>query len=628
VGVDADELDDDFVRALGLTAHVRASDLLNMLESMRDGHRDFDASRVYLAYQHFARLLLPRSSWVSDVDDVPIARFRDRFSTNEGLVLVDMGDGTADWKRPDQVRRGKAILPESGLYVPDREGFRSLWSALRISETTIGDCCNFLKAHAEQYNPNVEQGVVIQVYRHLNRLLIDHDGDAPTCRYIPLACFGIWRARRPMYLVGDEQLRDRLAASLPDQYFWQPPCDPRSIDSLIKALAVTPLRPRVRPLPDLRAQEEGEDLTPTFRAAVDHLSNSLGKRDASLRQALTVSWDELRSAPLYVYDGEVPVDVYVGPLNQNVRTDLKAYFSTDPLQFHVSNDAVELREGAGAAIATLFDDASLFPFDAEWVLAWQAAKRSVADALRFNVDDAAHKAKVEATANEIENQKAKASVKLKARKNKKDESGPPSPPPRELKDFQPGISSVEIVDGKPAQEPKGPVKPKLGKRPRPSRPKDEESVPNTSYTHGEIEDFGWDVLLHVLNRAGGADLEDFRRRHGVGADGAFNWGDFVELKATGRSMQTSVSLTPMEFKRALERGNDYILALVHNCEKGSSTKIKLIFDPARRVSLRETEGVRLYGLPDAPGIVIELGQNGEIADQEAETSSVPPSEND
>jgi hypothetical protein len=81
-------------------------------------------------------------------------------------------------------------------------------------------------------------------------------------------------------------------------------------------------------------------------------------------------------------------------------------------------------------------------------------------------------------------------------------------------------------------------------------------------------------------------------------------------------MQSSVSFTPMEFRQALERGNDYILALVHNCEKGANTKIKLIFDPARRVGLRETEGVRLNGLPDAAGIVVELGLDGEMSSVE------------
>jgi hypothetical protein len=616
--VGAEELDEDFVDALGLTAHVRVSDLLEMLEAMRDGELQFDASRAYLAYQHFARLV-PKPGWVSAVGDVPITEFRDRFAAKDGLVLVDIGDGTVDWRRPSQVRRGKPIIPDSALYVPDREIFRTLWNALKIGETTVDDCCDYLRAHAERYDPWAEQGIVIQIYRHLNALLAAGSAATVAYRYITLACYGVWRARRPIYLVSDEQLRDRLATTVTDQFFWQPPCDTRSIETLINALSVSRISPRVRLLADARAQEQGEDLTATFQAAVDHLSNSLGKRDASLRQALKVSWDALRSAKLYVYDGEVPVEVDALELGRAIRTAVQAHVQIDPLEFHISSEALELREGAGAAVAGLFDSASVFSFDAEWVLAWQAAKRMVAGALRFATDDAAHKAKVESTADEINSQKGKGPVKLTARKNLKSESTPPLPP-RELKEFQPGIASVEVVAGQPSKVAKRPIKAKLGKRPRPSRPNNDELVTNTSYTNAEIEDFAWDILLHVLERADGIELEDFRRRHGVGADGAFDWGDFVELKATGRSMQTSVSLTPMEFKRALERGNDYILALVHNCEKGSNTKVKLIFDPARRVSLRETEGIRLNGLPDAAGIVVELGQHGEIASTEDEKS--------
>lgn len=77
-------------------------------------------------------------------------------------------------------------------------------------------------------------------------------------------------------------------------------------------------------------------------------------------------------------------------------------------------------------------------------------------------------------------------------------------------------------------------------------------------------------------------------------------------------MQTSVSLTAAEFAQALQRGNDYILALVHHCEKGSPTRVKLIFDPARRGNVRETEAVRLSGLDSAPGIIVELGPDGSV----------------
>ncbi|MER9337112.1 hypothetical protein NKJ06_24505 [Mesorhizobium sp. M0293] len=94
------------------------------------------------------RGLIPKSARVSTVGETPIAGFRDRFATKEGLVLVDVSDGTAVWRRPSQVRSGKPIVPDSALYVPEREIYRTLWNALRIGETTIGDCCEYVRSHA------------------------------------------------------------------------------------------------------------------------------------------------------------------------------------------------------------------------------------------------------------------------------------------------------------------------------------------------------------------------------------------------------------------------------------------------------------------------------------------------
>ena len=620
-GIGAAELDEEFVDALGLKARASVDDLLTMIEEMRDGEASFDLARVLHAYQHFARLV-PKTPWYSSIGDVSTAEFRSRFAAGEGLVVVMTGERSAEWRRPRQVRRGRPIVPDPALYAIDRDGLRPLWKALEIGETTVEDCCDYLRSHAEWVDPDAQLGDVITIYRHLNALLAGKDSIPVACRHIPLACTSGWRARRPIHLVDDVMLRERLAAALPDAHFWEPPCDTRSIGALVDALSIQRILPRVRPRTDVRAAEQGEDQGPTFGAAVNHLSNVLGKRDASLRQALKVSWEALRDARLFVYDGEVPVDLDASPLARTIRTSVPAHVQLNPLEIHIMADALETRDGAGAAMASLFDAGALFSFDAEWMLAWQAAKQQVKEeALAFAVDDAAHKAKVEGTAAEIA-KKGNGPVKLNSRKIAKGTPPPPPPPPpRELKDFQPGISAVEVVDGK-AIEPKKkpPIRTRLSRRPNPSRPSQNEQVANTAYTNGEIEDFAWDVLVHVLERADGAELENFRRRHGVGADGAIDWDQFVELKATGRSMQTSVSLTPAEFERALQRRNDYILALVHGCEKGSTTKVKLIFDPMRRLSTRETEGIRLNGLPDAAGIVIELGEDGSLSSVEEGTA--------
>lgn len=318
--------------------------------------------------------------------------------------------------------------------------------------------------------------------------------------------------------------------------------------------------------------------------------------------------------PLHVHDGEVPIQVHDPALGEPVRTIVRAHLTRSPLALHVASDALGDREDAGRAIASLFRQSVKYPFDGEWALAWQAAERVAAASLRFDTDDDAHAAKMAVAAAQIA-KIASGNLKLKQREKKQADA----PPPRELKDVQPGISSVGVVQGSKPEPKKEPTRPDLKQRKLPSGSGDTEPVANTNYTTAQLQDYGWGVLSNVLAREDGKELEDFRRRHGVGADGAFDWKEFVELKATGRSMQSSISLTPAEFTRAVEKGNDYILALVYGCEKGHQTKVKLIFDPARRASLRETEGVRLSGLPDAAGIEISLGEDENVTAAAAST---------
>jgi hypothetical protein len=443
--------------------------------------------------------------------------------------------------------------------------------------------------------------------------LLGKDGTSPSApvRHVPLACTEDWRARRPILLVENPSLRARLAEARPEHFFWRPPCDTRSLGTLVEALSVTRLAPTVRPLPDQRAAEAGEDLTTTFAAAVDHLSDTLGRANAAVRSALLIHWDQLRTIKLFAYDDTAPVEVMDPLLGAPVRTTLRAHLQRAPLELHANVGALGAREDVGALIAGLFDPAVAYPFDGEWALAWQAAERSAAAALRFATDDVAHAAKVAAGAAQVA-ANATGPVKLRGSGPGKGSKAPPPAPLRELKDLQPGVVSVSIVEGQAPNPTKPPPRPNLKRRKTPSAEANARP-PNTAYTLGQLEDFGWDVVVHVLQRGDGPELEDFRRRHHVGADGAFDWDEFVELKAAGRSMQTSVMLTASEFARALERGNNYILALVHQCEKGSPTRVKLIFDPARRASVRETEAVRLSGLDSAPGVIVELGEDGRLS---------------
>jgi hypothetical protein len=175
------------------------------------------------------------------------------------------------------------------------------------------------------------------------------------------------------------------------------------------------------------------------------------------------------------------------------------------------------------------------------------------------------------------------------------------------------VVSVEVVTGSPPT-PAGPKKPLAKNAPPPSPPPPDPSTgAPLDYDARDLEQHAWEVLAEILNSSEEAQIADFRKRHQVGADGAIDWKKFVELKATGGAPQASIELSATEFERAQEKGIDYVLALVSGLEKGRQTEIRLIFDPANRVSLRPSGSVRLVGLADAPAVVVRLAD--EAAEQ-------------
>ena len=610
-GLSGNDLDDGFAEAIGLISSVRSSDLLASLEAMRDREEPFDLARLRLAYQHFSKTLY-RVSWPTTVGDVPISEFRARFEKGRGLVIVSTAEGM-DWRRPRQVLRGRQIFPVQDRYVIDKDAYRPLWNALGINEATLADCNGYLRDHIIYHGPEDDDGTLIEIYGYMNARIAKADRAAlDGVRHVPLACLGGWRAKRPILLVADSALRRRLADARPDRFFWRPPCEPGAIADLVTALSVTVVNPEIRPARDEIARENGEDFAARFERAVDLLSDTLGRRNVDARARLSIAWDQLRSIPLYVHDDEVPIDVSHPALGTAVRTGVKSHLSRNPLELHVVEAAFGSRDDVGRAIAALFSDSAQrnWSFDAEWVLAWQAAEEvKAATPLQFKADDAEHAAKIASTAAQVA-ANAGGTVKLTSQAG----AGLPKVDIRKLKTIQPGIASVTVQTGNKPSQVKPKTSPSLSSTPRPASPAGPPQAPiiNTNYTNGQLEAFGWDILQHVLARADGAELVDFRRRHGVGADGAFDWKEFVELKATGRSQQSSIRLQPAEYARAHERGNDYILALVYGAEQGLQTRVKLIFDPVRRAVVRETEGVTLSGLIEADGINVGLGEQGEI----------------
>ena len=132
-----------------------------------------------------------------------------------------------------------------------------------------------------------------------------------------------------------------------------------------------------------------------------------------------------------------------------------------------------------------------------------------------------------------------------------------------------------------------------------------------AYTTTDLEQRGWEILVHALETSPDERLVDFRKRHGVGADGVIDWRRFVEMKVTGRGPQTQVELSNNEYERSKERGSDFILALVSGLESGHKDEVRLIFDPVNCTTMRPSNGVRLVNLLEAPAVMIHFEDSGE-----------------
>lgn len=348
-----------------------------------------------------------------------------------------------------------------------------------------------------------------------------------------------------------------------------------------------------------------------FAKAVECLSDELARNDSATHARMAIGWEQLKNLPLFVYERAVRVSCKDGKIaGAPCMVELQALLLEAATELHLCEEAIERREQGGRAIAMLFPPETRHWIEAEWFAAWHKSREADPEGIRLAADVAEIRKKMQEQADNINAKgKRKGEVKVKAASDKREGALPP----RTLKSRVGVISRATIHEGQPPQ-PGGPApihnKGKLKEHepiPR-SRPEGPQPA-TTAYSIAELEDRGWDLLKHALNDSDDPRLVDFRNRHGVGADGAIDWKTFVELKATGREPQSSIEMSSSEYERALERGADYILALVSGMEDGQRDEVRLIFDPAGQASVRPINGMRLTRLLDAPAVVIHFDES-------------------
>jgi hypothetical protein len=602
-GVSGDDVHPGLAAALKLVTDVRASDLVSLLENVRREPGPPDADRALQTYRALSRQCVSSHGWISKVGDMSIHDVRRRFGDGVGLVLVPCGDGSGGaWRRPTELLVGRDVLHQPDRFAPGGPACARLWSALGIVAPQLDDCIAALKSISGNPPSATVDAALIDIYRHMEPLLSKADKrQKAALRSLPVCMASGWTAARPVFRVDDRELRARLSCARPDLSFWEPPCDVHALPHLSTALGLTQVNPLLRILDDPQAREAGEAQRPRFQACVDHLSNELARNDPEARGKLRVSWEALRDMALSVHEGPFAVlveDPLLSP--RPIPIEMEAVLRTSPLHLHISIDAFQRRDRGARAIAELFDPDARHGVEAEWVASWVASAEVEVQRMTLASDE------------EVAKTLAEQAGKIDLSPGKKIKVSPPASkarkavPPRQLKTGYGGVVSVEVVTGSAPTQAQ-PRKPLARTSPPPSSaPLDPASTAPLEYDQADVEQHAWELLMEVLDNSSEAPIVDFRRRHQVGADGAIEWRKFVELKATGRALQSSVELPASEFERAREKGLDFVLALVSGLERGLTTEIRLIFDPVNRVSLRPTSSVRLVGLADAPAVVIRI----------------------
>ncbi|TPI59848.1 DUF3883 domain-containing protein [Mesorhizobium sp. B3-1-3] len=600
VGIDLGDFTADFAATLGLVTSVRVSDLVKLLRETRDGVEAVDDPQVMAIYRNIAKYVPRAVVWNTRIGDMTAQDLRKAFTENQGLIHV----GGNVWRRPNELMRGKDIFHDRSRFVPAGPAIASLWSALDVREPTLDDCLAFLKSLAGQaYDVGVTSRL-IDVYRYMEPLLANAERrHRERMKTLPLYCGDRWESERPIFLVEDSELRSQLAKALPAKKFWTPPCDLRELATFMVFTGVTRSEPALVVADDRdTARDRGDGTRAHFRQTVDHLSDELARNDPEVRQRMAISWDALREIPLFVHAGPIAVLARDEEFSaMKIPIQLQALIVRDPLELHVWDEALPKREYGGHAIASLFPHASRRGIEAEWVVAWQEARDTAAEAIRLASDEEHAEAMEDRAAKINATPKKKISVSTPGGKS-------PALKPRTLKNSVGPILGATVVPGSNPKPAPPPAKPKLHDTPPPTKPSDPGSrTASAAYTDRDLEQRGWELLTQALETSAEELLVDFRSRHGVGADGAIDWKTFVEMKATGRAPQSSIEMSNAEYERAKERGNDFILALVSGLEDGYQDEVRLIFDPAHRATVRPLNGVKLVALTEAPLVLIPFG---------------------
>ncbi len=602
VGVTPEDVKPSFAAALKPITDVRASDLVELLERYRSSRDPNDGPKTLAVYRSLAKLCPGQVGWNTPVGDLSLNDLRFKFRVGQLVWTSDAEGGDGRWRSPTELFVGRDIFHDPTRFVPGGSSCADLWRVLGVPRPSIDDCLSSLRTLATKPYTAAVEAVLIEVYRYLEPMIAGAERrHRDRMRTLPVGVDGGWGTGRPVYHMQDRELRARLSETYPDLKFWNPPCDTQTLVAVSGALGLTLINPALRTREDAVAAERGEALAARFEACVDHLSNELMRNDPVTRDRMRISWDDLRRLRLQVHDHPFDVSVREPLLSAKPLTvRMGAVLHLDPPRLDIWNDALAVRDSGGRAIASLFPRDAQHRIEAEWVASWMASCHASVERIR-NASDALHQKELADRAEAI-SLTAKSKIKVTAPLSR----AAPKVAPRRLKPEHSGTATVIVRVGNPVPAAAPATSRPLVSFPPPPSPST--TIPMVSepieYSAADLEQRGWEIVQGLLNNSTEGALVDFRKRHGVGADGVINWKTFVELKATARSPHTSVEISSTQFERAQKEGLNFMLALVSGLEEGHQTQVRLILDPTRRTAVRPLSAIRLGGLLEADAVIV------------------------
>lgn len=630
------DLDDTILRgpavqALRIRRGPAVSSLVERLRELAEAVPSPEAADEARGIYQLVALAVPAEGRAEPIDDMSVAELRAAFAPSpRGRGLLLAGDR---WYGPQEVLSGPHIFGSYRPFVPHSPTLRSLWRLLGIREPTATDCIAVLRELADAPLEMHDVGVILETTRTLAGLLAQITPQLRTqVGRLPLWTARGWIRTRPVYAIEDIALASEIGDQVP---VWEHGFGSLlQLEDLLNALKVTVVRREdFRPAALMaRDRVEGDRIRPSFFLAAEHLRDELAKGDPTLHSAITVPWQELVTADVFV-DADLAL-TWTAPTGTAISVKANAHMMRDPLALIVRSASLAgVAEAAGAAVASLFaGDRQKVAW--AWASMWQRAEAGLASAgvilSDHGVDaDDGGTARLLRLKGQASDRRGRGDRSRGRAAGGMATAAAGAVVVRTLKDvsqFEPDDGTVvnrgrskagvilptsgAITRPEPAADKPGDTGAGQGDGPSDGRAMGDGApagVPTSPPRRRTVlppmterEQRAFDAVQAAL-ALNPPEIDDLRARRGIGADAMDDLRQLYEIKMASGELSNEITLTRAEAEAAQDP--DFFLALVAGLEdRDVPLSVRFIFDPLRRLALRITGEVTLSGLREVEAL--------------------------